>query len=164
MRNAALIALILAASFASGFLVGRKAENKAIPGDFRADTVTCTIHDTILRERPVFLAKTVIRTDTVRLALVDTSHTVVLRDSDFVQIPIERRVYGDSTFRAIISGYRPSLDSLWLYNTTKEITITKKIPPKRWGFGAAAGPSILVTPSGEIRGGVGVTAGVIYRF
>lgn len=169
MKTGTFIAITLAcfaACFAAGFLVGQKRANRAISDHFRTDTVTCTIHDTILHERPYFVTNTVIRTDTVRLALVDTSHTTVIRDSADVQIPIERRIYQDSTYRAIVSGYRPSLDSLWIYNTIKEVTITTTVtaPQKKWSFGAALGPSVLVTPKGDVKGGIGVTAGLTYRF
>lgn len=155
-----------AAFFAAGFFTGQKRAKSHATGQVRTDTVTCTIHDTILRERPVFVAKTQIRTDTVRLALVDSSHTTVVRDSADVQIPIERRIYQDSTYRAVVSGYRPNLDSLWILNTIKEVTITTTVaaPQKRWSIGAALGPSVLVTPKGDVHGGIGVTAGVIYRF
>ncbi len=169
MRTGTFIAITLAcvaACFAAGFLTGRKLAESLATGVIRTDTVTCTIHDTILRERPVFVAKTEIRTDTVRLALVDTSHTTVIRDSADVQIPIERRIYQDSTYRCVISGFRPSLDSLWIYNTIKEVTITTTVaaPQKRWSIGAALGPSVLVTPKGDVHGGIGVTAGLTYRF
>lgn len=169
MRTGTFIAITLAcfaACFAAGFLTGRKRAESLATGVIRTDTVTCTIHDTILRERPVFVAKTEIRTDTVRLALVDSSHTTVVRDSADVQIPIERRIYQDSTFRAVLSGYRPNLDSLWIYNTIKEVTITTTVaaPQKRWSIGAALGPSVLVTPKGDVHGGIGVTAGLTYRF
>lgn len=155
-----------AAFFAAGFFTGQKRAKSHATGQVKTDTVTCIIRDTILHERPRFVTNTVIRTDTVRLALVDNSHTTFIIDSTDVQLPITRKVYQDSTYRAIVSGFNPRLDSIWIYGTTKEITITKTVtaPQKKWSFGAALGPSVLVTPAGDVKGGIGVTAGLTYRF
>ena len=117
-------------------------------------------------DRPVPVYVTQIRTDTVRLALVDTSNTVLVKDSASVKIPITRKVYSDSTYRAVVSGYEPNLDSLWVYNTFKEITIvrTVKTPPKRWGLGITAGPSVLINRHGQVDAGLGATIGIQYNF
>jgi len=34
---------------------------------------------------------------------------------------------------------------------------------RRFGFGVAAGPSVLVTPSGKVNAGIGVTGGFYLR-
>lgn len=65
-------------------------------------------------------------------------------DSVNVQIPITRKVYEDSTYKAYISGYNASLDSFYIYPQTKIITIKEK--PKRWHLSISAGYGI--TPKG----------------
>lgn len=90
-----------------------------------------------------------------------------VNDSVMVQLPIERKVYQeDSLYRAVVSGWRPSLDTLTIFKTTTTVTVTKteRVQPKRWSFGVTAGPSVLMTPSGRVHAGVGVSAGVSYRF
>lgn len=163
MKKWILIIALLAAAFAAGILAGRGRNTPKIV-EIR-DTIT--FHDTLFIDRPVPVYVTQIRTDTVRLALVDSSHTTVVRDSADVQIPIERRIYQeDSLYYVSISGYKPNLDSLWIYNTTREIIITRTVkkPPRHWGFAVTAGPSLLVTPGGSVKCGIGVTAGPTYTF
>jgi hypothetical protein len=164
MRNYVLILVLLAASFLGGLFLGRS-WGSAEP-DVTEVRDTLTFHDTAFVDRPVPVYVSQIRTDTVRLALVDSSHTVVVRDSVEVEVPISRKVYEDSTYRAVISGYKANLDSLWVYHTIREINIvrTQKIPPKRWGFDVTLGPSVLVTPKGDLKGGMGITGGLSYRF
>jgi len=157
------LALVIAA-LAGGLFLGRKTVKPVEIVEIQRDTVE--YHDTLVYEKPVPKYITKVMTDTVRLALVDTSHTLVIKDSVNVEVPIERKVYEDSTFRAVVSGYKPNLDSLWVYRTIREITITNtvKIPPKHFGFGVSLGPTMLVTPKGDIKGGLGITGGITYKF
>lgn len=60
-------------------------------------------------------------------------------DSVEVVVPITQRVYADSMYRAYVSGYRPRLDSIFVYPRTSYITTTVKEKPKRWGIGLQAG-------------------------
>lgn len=162
MKKWILIIALLAGAFAAGVLAGR---GRNTP-DIVEIRDTLTFHDTVFIDRPVPVYVTQIRTDTVRLALVDSSHTTLTRDSATVAVPITRKVYEDSTYRAVISGYKPNLDSLWVYNTIREITVTRtvKTPPRHWGFAVTAGPSLLVTPGGSVKCGIGLTAGPTYTF
>jgi hypothetical protein len=56
---------------------------------------------------------------------------------------MERRVYQeDSLYRAVVSGWHPSLDTLMIWPTTTTITIREKVPipsRSRWGIGIQAG-------------------------
>ena len=67
--------------------------------------------------------------------ILDTENT----DSVDVILPITRKEYGDSTFRAVISGYMPNLESLTVYPKHEVTTITKWKPTKRWNVGIHAG-------------------------
>lgn len=153
-----LLAVILALSL--GILIGRRnAPNKPESKIIR-DTVTCTIYDTIVREKPVYRYSYI--TDTVR-----TYFTTVEHDSVFVEVPIESRTYAeDSLYYITISGWRPSLDTLILWPKETVITVTNTILPKpaKWSFGITAGPSVLATPKGEVHAGLGATIGLTYHF
>ena len=164
MKKILPILAIFVIGFIFGLLCGKSA--KRVVQEVRVERDTLISHDTIFNDKPIPVYITEVRTDTVRLALVDSSQTTVIRDSADVEVPITRKVYEDSTYRAVISGFRANLDSLWVYNTIKEITVTKtvKMPPKHWGLGVTAGPSLLVTPKGDIKGGLGVTGGLTYNF
>lgn len=130
--------LILIIPFLVGFLAGYGSHWRR-PGETFVERVdTLTVHDTITRETPVFVDRYLLRTDTVKLAVHDTTLRV---DSVLVDVPIERRIYQeDSLYRAVVSGYRPSLDSLMVYRTTTEITKFVAVPQrKRWGIGVTGG-------------------------
>ena len=77
-----------------------------------------------------------------------------------------KKEYSDSTYRAIVSGYAPSLDYIEVYPTETIIrnTQTVRAPAPRWGLGAAAGPGVFVATDGKVRAGGGVIIGVTYRF
>ena len=104
-------------------------------GGFRTDTVTVVHHDTVTAVRPIETERTVIRTDTLTLALTDT---VVKNDSIIVTLPVERKVYEDSLDRAVISGIHPSLDTISVRSTYRAVTVTKDRMP-RLTFGIQAG-------------------------
>ena len=142
-----------------GFFFGHRTRKSPEPEIIR-DTTIVTRYDTITKEKPVPVYSYI--HDTVRTYSQTVYHATVQ-----VDVPIEVKVYQeDSLYRAVVSGWRPSLDTLVVYPKTTEITITNtvKVPPPKWGFGVTAGPSVLLMPKGEIKGGFGVTAGLHYRF
>lgn len=136
--NGKRLLLTLTAVLCMGFLAGWFSRVPARVEDFIEKVDTLVVRDTIMRDRPVFVDRYLVRTDTVKLAVHDTTLRV---DSVLVDVPIERRIYEeDSLYRAVVSGYRPSLDSLLVYRTTTEITKFVPVPvKKRWGVGIQAG-------------------------
>lgn len=153
--------LLLLALFAGGgFLFGRKNAPRSQESQVIVRTDTCIVVDTLCVSTPVFRYSYI--HDTVR-----TYFTTIQHDTAWVDVPIERRVYAeDSLYRAVVSGWRPRLDSLTIYPTTTTVTITNTILPKsaKWSFGITAGPSVLATPSGSIHAGLGASVGLTYRF
>ena len=128
----------VAAAVLLGFVAGRICCMRAHVEHFVERVDTLVVRDTITREKPVFVDRYITRTETVLLPVHDTT---VVRDSVLVDVPIERRIYQeDSLYRAVVSGYRPSLDSLMVYRTTTEITKFVAVHQrKRWGIGVHAG-------------------------
>ena len=120
--------------------------HEPLPAEVRRDTVTIvdTVRDTILAPYQV----EVIRFDTLWFPLLVDDGEV---DSVPFSIPIESKEYRTEQYRAIISGYRPSLDFMETYNITQNITTTPK--KKRLGLGLQVGYGY---PSG-IYAGVGVS-------
>lgn len=88
----------------------------------------------------------------------------VAEDSATLEVPIESKVYtDDSTYRAVVSGFMASLDTIDVYNRTIERTISisgKAIKPPRWGISVGVGA--VATPTGRIE--PGIFAGVSYTF
>lgn len=73
-----------------------------------------------------------------------------------VEVPIEQKVYEDSTYKAWVSGYLPSLDSINVYQRTEVITVTKFQKQKRWSLGIGLGATLGA--DGKVR--PGITLGV----
>lgn len=95
-------------------------------------------HDTVRIVRPEVKQVMLIKHDTVRL--LTTAHDTVA-----ALVPMERKVYQDSTYRAVVSGFRPSLDSLSIFKKERTITVEKNISlkPTKWSV--------------ELQGGYGIT-------
>nr|DAH03241.1 MAG TPA: hypothetical protein [Bacteriophage sp.] len=107
----------------------------------KGDTVR--IRDTIRDTIPKPVRETLKRTDTVYLPiLIDTAtDRTVEGDSIPVIIPITSKEYKTDDYRAVVSGYKPSLDSMEIYRDNKIVTIPPIHKKKRWGLGLQAGYS-----------------------
>lgn len=154
------IMLIVAVSFFIGCRYGRNTAQSAPHSQIIRDTTTYIVHDTIIREKPVPAISYIYDT-------VHTYFTTIRHDTVAVDVPIERKVYHeDSLYHAVISGWRPSLDSLIVWPKTTTITIREQVkaPAPKLFFGITAGPSALVTPNGKVYGGIGATLGLTYNF
>lgn len=121
----------------------------------RTDTVF--VMDTVTVTRPVETVRWLVRTDTVTVVTLD-------RDTVRIEAPVERKIYQDSTYRAVISGIRPTLDSITVYRSTVTVMRTVREPAKRWTFGATAGPAVIADLNGSVRAGAGIAIGLTYHF
>lgn len=65
--------------------------------------------------------------------------TIHVRDTILM---IEEKEYADSNYRVRISGYRPNLEFIEVYNTNTVSTIMKMEKKKKWGLGVTAGYGI----------------------
>lgn len=162
---------IAAALFAVLFLVSLGLNVHHYRAHNIREPVRDTYIDTIPFYKPVPRDSIVIRYVTERLPIsaekkpvradsVETSiNSQACFDSVSVQIPITQKVYEDSTYRAYVSGYKPNLDSLFVYPKRETITIRETPKTKRWGIGIQAGYGITLkqTPQFVPYIGVGVT-------
>lgn len=116
-----------------------------LPEPVTRDTVT--IRDTLRVEVPV------------PSAVRPSVRYVTVRDT--VSVRAEERVYEDSSFRAVVSGVAPRLDSITVYPETRTVTVPMPVPVRRspWGLGVSAG--VAVTPRGIAPA---VSVGVTYTF
>lgn len=102
-----------------------------------ADTITVIRHDTIKVNSPVPVYKYIKYNDTVTIC-----HQLIDTVKELVFLPREYMVYKDSTYRAVVSGVDPRLDSIEIYRPTITNTITKYVEVKkkpRWSIGLQAG-------------------------
>lgn len=76
------------------------------------------------------------------------------KDSVEVELPIVSKEYGDSAYRAWVSGYMPRLDSIHIYARAPPSPDAAR--PKRWHLGVTVG--YAATPQGlRPYAGVGLT-------
>lgn len=127
----AVLSLLLVLSFTFQYLYHSKLNSKE--NSLKTDTVTITKVDTVTIIKPVVQYRyiTKVITDT----LYNTDSVLVP-----VQIPIETKVYLDSVYRAVVSGYRANLDTIQVYPIHTYTTInTTIIKQKRFNIGIQAG-------------------------
>lgn len=150
---------------ASTALVFKRCQHEPI--DKTTEETTTVSRDTIpfFIDTPIPRDSTVLRYETIKVPILDTIRTTVADtlplDSITVEIPITQKVYQDSTYQAWVSGYKPSLDSIRIFQPittiTRTITNTEaKYKSKRWGVGVQAGLGITPTKV-EPYIGIGVT-------
>lgn len=160
----AVVAVI--GSAAAGYYFGRISGLKSIrPIESTIDTVY--VADTARIEAPAPVSTGVRPCQFVQVPVpVFHTDTVRIRETDtvFVCLPREVAVYQDSTYRAVVSGIQPRLDTLDIYRNTVYITETPPAPecPVRW-FTVTVGPQAGYgfTPDGwNPYAGFGVTAGI----
>ena len=156
-----------------GFIGGRR--SSIMPSVEKSDTII--IRDTFVDYRPAPLSVTPLRVETVRLPLsglafarfaddiTSVGDTVFLqiRDTVEVEVPIVFSRYRGDNYDIGVSGFRTELEYVKVYPQTKIVTKGYSIDPKRWGFGVAVGPSVLIAPSGRVNAGLGVTGGFYLR-
>lgn len=146
----ALASLIIVMFMSAIFMYGlsrelRKAKSYVEEVVTKTDTVY--VIDTIKISEPnvsetIELGSTVATLEVVEPIILDS---IKDRYTDVI-VPIEQKIYSDSTFTAYVSGYQASLDSIHLFLQTEKITITNEVPavkikpkPKRWGVGVQVG-------------------------
>ena len=153
MKNVVIALALIAAAF----LLGRRSVKPEIVKIHRTDTVVVrdTVRETVLVPKVRYLT----RVDTVLLKVPgDTVEVPVL-------VPISQNVYEGEDYRAVVSGFRASLDTLDIFRKTQTATNTVvqrvEVPgkPKRWGIGVSAGYAL--TPQG-VKPYIG--AGISYSF
>ena len=89
--------------------------------------VTDTIIKVIKVDRPIVRESTIVKYEVVRLPRANDTICVsdTIKDSVFVQVPIEQKVYSDSNYTAWVSGYHPRLDSISI--THQEVSFHNKL-------------------------------------
>lgn len=137
------VAVIL---FALGFLICYKCVKEPLFREIKTVTDTTTYYDTSFFAGPK-LSELIVNTrplDTLWLP----SEPKYIHDTTYFPVPMEQVVYQDSSYRAVVSGFRPKLDSLEIYRKTILIETTKTVmvEPSRWAVSVHGGYGI--TPKG----------------
>lgn len=164
-----LIMLIPLASF--GYLILREMVNERV--EVRTTDTIIEIHHDTLYSEPVEIEKYryIVR------YVTDTVFTTADSVPVVAEIPISQKMFVDTlrtdsdtlSYTAYVSGYRQSLDSMFVSvarrNTTVVQTITKQERRRRFGFGTSCGLYAGYDLSHRQFGtGVGVMFGMNYNF
>ena len=121
--------------------------------DVVADTIY--IYDTIVVREPVAVESKPVGVRSYRVKLLGRigkqndsigEQNGKQNDSVEVELQIEQKVYSDSLYKAWVSGFDARLDSIYIYQPTRYITIKTTEQQSRWSWGIQAGMGI--TPKG----------------
>lgn len=133
-----------------GFVVGFLSRPQTIVNDiieYKRDTIT-------ILQPPTIQVDTFYKETRVPIKVTHIEHDTIHRvDSVMVYLPYERKVYKDSTYRAVVSGYEPFLEEIDVYSKQTTIYI-EKIPPLL---------SPYVSGSVGLNGDVAIGGGVFIR-
>lgn len=145
MKKILISAILAALFFLSGYMLGRRT-CRALEPELIVQTDTLRIRDTLLVEKPVPVEVRVV--DTMLVAISDT---ISISDTVYMHLPRETKQYGDSLFRAQVSGYRPALDWIEVYPQREVVTRSIFVDSrKRWGIGLQAGYGAYAA-GGQVR-------------
>ena len=151
-----LIAIVL---MALSFFIGRREGKKSRVSDDVIKVDTLYRIDTIVHYKP-----------NATYSWIDEEHKVVVLpdiiffdDTTFVHdtlyLPLERKVYEGEDYRAVVSGYQPSLDEIAVFPKTTVITRDITTPAMPWKVNVSAGLMTSLSASPMIIPSIGVSVG-----
>lgn len=123
---------------------------------------TLVVRDTLKIIEPA-KTKTIYTTDTL---LVCATDTLIVHDTLYVAVPVTQEYYKGKDYEAWISGYKPKIDSLYVFpktvyvNKDKTISVTSR---KRFAIGIQAGYGATVHQS-QVFLSPYIGIGVSYNF
>lgn len=91
--------------------------------------------DTVTIYEPVVVPELIFDTETIELEVAVKGETII------VPLQRESKTYKGDTYKAIVSGYKPSLDYIETYNTTRTEFVKQR--EKRFGLGIQGGVTII---------------------
>lgn len=131
----AILIILLTAAICSaiGYGYGRRGTWGSTPV---ADTIR--IRDTVRDSIPYPVIETVVQEIPELFPVYITLTGDTIHEPVYIPVPITQKEYQTENYRAWVSGYKPSLDSVWVY--PEKIIIREK--PRRWGLGLSVGYGI----------------------
>ena len=156
-----IIWILLTILLMLGELLALNAHFKAKLEGLKPQVDTLVIRDTLTFEKPVEIETRILVTDSIFIPIIDT---IRIQDSIFVQVAREQKVYADSSYRAVVSGYLPSLDSISVFNKTLVVEkIYKEKTDPKISIGVNAGYGVSVY-NGLVRTQPYIGIGISYNF
>ena len=144
-----ILYIALMAAFILSFGLGRYTAKPETILEERERIDTLVIRDTFTHYVPQYVHKHT--RDTIRVP-VPVPGPEPERDTIYVNLPRETKVYEDARYRAEVSGYQPSLDQIDIYTKTEVVTkdVTQVVKRKtRWGLGLSAGYGVTINTTDQ---------------
>lgn len=127
-----------------GFFFGRNSVAVGKPS-VKVERDTVIIHDTVPDHTPMPKDSVLVKWMTVRVPMEGPRDTVYKTTHDTIEVdlPVIQKHYLTENYQAWVSGYRPALDSIEIYQkeriVTETITVTQQAKKKHWGIGFNGG-------------------------
>lgn len=143
--------MVLMAAFILSFGLGRYTAKPETILEEHERTDTLIIRDTVTHYVPQYVYKHT--SDTIRVPIpVPGPEPGPERDTVYVGLPKETKVYEDARYRAEVSGYEPSLDRIDIFTQTQVVTkdavqVVKR--KTRWGLGFSAGYGVTINTTDQ---------------
>lgn len=125
-----------------------------------ADTVTVIKHDTIKIAEPVPVYKYIKEKEYITITDSLLIHDTV---AHIIELPREYLVYKDTSYRAVVSGIQPKLDSIEVYQNTVTNIITQTVEVKKKPkISITAGPGVSWDGK-NFKPSLQITAGLVIK-
>lgn len=132
-----ILAGVLIASMLLSYFTGFNNAQKRMEKATNVLVDTLIRIDTITQYKPIYVTKTL-----EKVEFVPIRDTIRIHDTLFVALDRQKKVYEDSTYRAVVSGINPSLDEISVYQKQIYVDRTQTVIQKersRWGVGLQIG-------------------------
>lgn len=159
MKNALTGLLLLVCGAVAGLLLPRIFPVLRMEPEISEQTDTLYLRDTNIYRFPDMVSEITIPEETI----VINDGFIIISDSVSV-LPVQQKHYRGDDYEAWISGYRPRLDSIYVFPETRYITneIQVKRKPTRWGIGIQAGYGVAL-PDGRPQMAPYIGIGISYN-
>ena len=129
MKRKAISILILAILSLGCYLMGYHRARVNFRGSTKVIRDTLEVRDTQAFEKPDFVDR-----KSKEPSLVAVRDTLRIKDTLYIPLPMETKIYKSDEYYAEVSGYKPSLDRIEVYPKTMVIskTETTTLEPSPW--------------------------------
>lgn len=159
MKTALVVLLSLVVGAAAGMLLPRIFPVLRMEPEISERTDTLYLKDTNIYRFPDMVSEITIPEETI---VIDDS-LIIISDSVGV-LPVQQKHYRADEYEVWVSGYRPRLDSIYVFPETRYITneIQVKRKPTKWGIGIQAGYGVAL-PNGKPQMAPYIGIGISYN-
>lgn len=158
MRKILLYTILFGIGAVAGMLLSRSFHASERVEVISSDTLY--VRDTNIYNFPDMVSEITIPEETIII-----NDSIIVIDDSIRVLPVQQRHYKGEDYEAWVSGYRPRLDSLYVFPQTRYVTGTIFVDSrKRWGIGIQAGYGVALSGGKPVLSpyiGVGISYDLI---